>query len=524
MTVSLATNFVLATNQIPIDVGAVIKFNGFVFNDRLSAREVARVTSIDGIMGTELKDSRGDNPSDEGDIAYPAHFGPKSVTLTGVLEAGSIPSITAMRVALGLATNDLVEHPLVFNRYDQLDSVSQEEFNRYWLGAENSNNLTISAGKLQKSTQNASVANAYRKTVQFTDARTTAKIAAPSSTVASANITFYNTQRVTPPSPSAGDYTSAYVIFAVGSSTATLGISYGDGTTETQTNGPTFTWTTAQNLWIRHTAIGNVLTAEVFSVDPFTNPTATALATQTLTIPAGANRTATGAGVYGYPGVQWSGNSAQTSTVTLDEYRVEGYNPCDVMFQRARLAQALGGAETQANYQVRRPFQAIFRASDPRLVSVPEYTASAVVTATNVQGRVFDETYDVSYGTYLDSDGVPVATSQLITAVNNGNYRSLPRVRLYGYLKNPTLTNNLTGQQLRILGEIQDNDYLEIDISRRTVVDSAGNSRFGIVDPASDVFSIAAGSNVIQLGADAFGGVQTNAAAVFVYYRSAWLL
>lgn len=518
----LATQYALGANQIPADVGVVMKFNGFNFNDRLSALEIARVTTIDGLFGTDIKDSRADNPSDDGDVAYGARHAARTVTLSGNFEAGNLAAITAMKVALGRAVNDLAEHPLVFSRYDQLDGVSSEEFLRYWVGLQTPNDLTISGGKLVKSVQDASSSNAYRKVQQYSDGRATAKFSAPSATVATNPITLTLMSRIIPPTPTSGDYAGAYVIFAVGSSTATLGIAYGDGTTTTSTNGPTFSWTNAQDLWLRLTTIDNDLTAEIFTADPF-GSAAAPVATQTLTIPAGANRTATGAGVMGYYGLMFAGNSAQTASVGVDEFRIEGYRPCDIMLQSVRMGQPLGGTEQQRGQVVTRPFQVSLKASDPRLVSVPEYSSTVVVTATNVLGRIFDRTFPVSYSSYLDAAGAPVATSQLLSANNQGNYKSLPRVRLYGYLKNPSLFNQLTGKTLRIAGEIPDNDYVEIDFQKRTAVDSQGNNRLAIVDPTSDVFTIGPGINVIQVGADAFGGAQANASKVFLYYRSAWI-
>lgn len=519
----LATQYALGSSQIPADIGVVVRFNGFTFNDRLSALEVARVITIDGLFGTEIKDSRADNPSDDGDVAYGARHGPRTVTLSGNFEAGNLSAITAMKVALGRATNDLAEHPLVFSRYDQLDGVSSEEFLRYWLGLQTPNDLTISGGKLIKSVQDASSANAYRKVQQYSDGRATAKISAPSATVATNPITFTVMSRMQPPTPTTGDYAGAYVIFAVGSSTATLGIAYGDGTTTTSTNGPTFAWTNAQDLWLRLTTIDNDLTAELFTADPSANGSVTPVATQTLTIPAGANRTATGSGVSGYFGVMFAGNSAQTASVGVDEFRIEGYRPCDVMLQSVRMGQPLGGTEQQRGQVITRPFQVSFRASDPRLVSVPEYSSSTVVTTTNIVGRVFDRTFDVAYSSYLDAAGAPSAPSQTLVANNQGNYKSLPRVRMYGYLKNLSLFNQLTGKTLRITGEIPDNDYVEIDFQKRTAVDSHGNNRLAIVDPTSDVFTVGPGVNTMQVGADAFGGTQTNASKVILFYRSAWM-
>jgi hypothetical protein len=523
MTKPLTDQFVLGANELPIDIGAVVRFNGFTFNDRLTVREVARLTAIDGLMDAEIKDSRGDNPSDDGDVAYEAHPGPRTVTLTGSMEAGNLQAIVKMKTALGAATNDLAEHPLVFSRYDVLDTVSSEEFTRYWLGLQTPNDLAISGGKLIKAVQDASSANAYRKVQQYSDGRATIRLSAPSATVTSANVTLSLMSRLQPPTPTTGDYAGAYLIFAVGSSTGTMGIAYGDGTTTTSTNGPTFSWSNSQTLWLRLTTMDNDLTAELFASDPFGNLAATPLATQTLNIPAGANRTATGAGVMGYYGAMFAGNSPQAASVGVDDFRIEGYRPCDVMFQLARKGQSLGGTEQQAGYAVKRPFQVSFRCSDPRLVSVPEYSSSVTVTATNVLGRVFDRTFDVAYSSYLDAAGAPVAAAQLLSADNRGNYKSLPRIRMYGYLRNPSLFNQLTGKTLRLVGEIPDNDYVDIDFSRRTAVDSQGNNRLAIIDPSSDVFTVAAGVNVIQVGADAFGGVQTNAAKVLIYYRSAWL-
>jgi hypothetical protein len=98
---------------VPGGVECVFKYNDFVFNDR-SVVDKIRVKQIDGIDDADVRDSREDNPSREGETAHNALPGGRTLVFTGTIEAYELQKLRDMIMAFRTAFVDLVEKPLYF--------------------------------------------------------------------------------------------------------------------------------------------------------------------------------------------------------------------------------------------------------------------------------------------------------------------------------------------------------------------------------------------------------------------------
>lgn len=179
---------------------------------------------------------------------------------------------------------------------------------------------------------------------------------------------------------------------------------------------------------------------------------------------------------------------------------------------------ALAIPEVQENMLPRRPFQVTLRASDPFIKAVIGLDATQLYSDVTQLARVYDRTYTLTYGTYVDASGTPTTPNPFLV-VNRGNYAARPTFRITGPVTNPSITNSTNGQSLTINGSIADADYFEIDIGRRTMVDSFGNNQFSLLDSGSDWILINPGSNTLTLASSSF----TSPASVRIVFNSTWL-
>lgn len=293
------------------------------------------------------------------------------------------------------------------------------------------------------------------------------------------------------------------------SSLAILKNDGGSGSTLATSSSTVLTATTSY--WLRMTIEANVLTAELFTSDPY-GIQATAAASVSYTL-AGADATKFGSGIRGLTGMRFQ---TVPSDWTFDDYRIEAMNPYDAQVNVRKSAQ-IAKDEVQDSAFFRRNFLLTLRASDHRIQSRFQYTKQIAVTALTQLGRVYDKTYNDTYTTYIDSTGTATTQSNLMTVTNSGDVQSDPTIRLYGYMSRPVITNQANGQKLLITGTIASGDYFEINIQNHTVKDSLGVNRFGQVDPSSDWPTLEPGANILQLGLDDYDSV----AKIVTYWRHA---
>ncbi|MFF4922913.1 MULTISPECIES: phage distal tail protein [unclassified Kitasatospora] len=156
-------------------------------------------------------------------------------------------------------------------------------------------------------------------------------------------------------------------------------------------------------------------------------------------------------------------------------------------------------------------------ATDPRLYSADEATATVAVAAPREGRPIFPLTFPFDMGT-----GPAVRAAPDIT--NTGSVDTWPVVRLTpraGEVRDPSLTLVHNGERKRFALRglrVGRGDALVVDMGRRRITLN-GASRFGQVDPTSTWFSVPPGASTVQL--DVLEG--PDGVTADVQWRSAWM-
>jgi phage-related protein len=99
--------------SVPRGVEAVLSFNGLVMND-LSVYDKYRVMNIDGLADPDIRDSREDKPSDDGEDTYDSYYGGRTIVIKLRIEAYQLDKLRDMEEALRSVFADMKEKPLYF--------------------------------------------------------------------------------------------------------------------------------------------------------------------------------------------------------------------------------------------------------------------------------------------------------------------------------------------------------------------------------------------------------------------------
>lgn len=155
-------------------------------------------------------------------------------------------------------------------------------------------------------------------------------------------------------------------------------------------------------------------------------------------------------------------------------------------------------------------YQAQLFAEDPRAYSQTLSTSTGGTLSTSSGGFTLPRTIPVTFA----------ASTGGTTAVNNAGNRPTPPVfRVYGYCVNPQIILVGTTSRIALTGTISAGDYLEIDVSQRTITINGTSPALQFLDAAnSSWFELPRGTSTIQLIAGTFDTV----ARVDVLYRAAY--
>lgn len=112
--------------------------------------------------------------------------------------------------------------------------------------------------------------------------------------------------------------------------------------------------------------------------------------------------------------------------------------------------------------------------------------------------------YEAEYG---------VGNLEARTITNSGTAPVYPTIRLNGPLSSPVIKNETTNQSFKINIAIESGDWVDINMDTQEVLNSAGESVFGFVDPAiRNFWQLAVGDNVIFFGHS--GAINDEASAI----------
>jgi hypothetical protein len=138
---------------------------------------------------------------------------------------------------------------------------------------------------------------------------------------------------------------------------------------------------------------------------------------------------------------------------------------------------------------LRRNFTLALRASNPFYTSLARKSVEIEPEVITTLGRVYDRFYDLVYDTPMDEFGNPVPPGGSVNsaeAVNEGNWDASPILRFHGAMTNPFLTNNTNGHVIRLEGQIDTGDYIEVNVETGDIIDAIGVSRYAQWDSTSD--------------------------------------
>jgi phage-related protein len=99
--------------SVPRGVEAILSYNGIAMND-LTVYDKYRVMGIDGLSDPDIRDSREDKFSDDGEDAYDSYYGGRTIVLKIRVEAYQLDKLRDMEEALRTAFASLTEKKLTF--------------------------------------------------------------------------------------------------------------------------------------------------------------------------------------------------------------------------------------------------------------------------------------------------------------------------------------------------------------------------------------------------------------------------
>lgn len=142
-------------------------------------------------------------------------------------------------------------------------------------------------------------------------------------------------------------------------------------------------------------------------------------------------------------------------------------------------------------------FDLQFVAQDPRKYSTEPQVATASLMNTFVGGREYPKTYNIRYG---DETGTNEAH-----VVNIGDTVSHSSFRITGPVIEPQILHEESGAYIKVNLTLGADDYLDIDLLRKTVILNGTESRLASLDFDSTWFVLTPGDNTLR-----FNGTQVS--------------
>lgn len=472
-------------------VEARLLYNGFLFNDRRRS-DVIRVDEINGLDDADFRDDRQENPDRHGETAFNAFYGGRTITLKGNILSGNLSMLHKMGVDLLGAFWDLTEKDLGLLFLDYY-----EDFGT----ANVLTDFTVDTGAI---TLNTPLKN-------FT------------TTVASSSIAFHNIRSyidsfvglkyTTGAGVASGSQyavlkrlDSTNYIYCGVSNPSTLQINKLDANVATTlaTVALPASLLANTNYYVRAFIIDNDVTVEHWT----TPPTDTGQPNITLrhTLAAG-NATKYGIGVQGRAGFRTAPPDAAWSYTNFD---LRSLNPGDPMVT-CRKSGKMELVDNHDKINPKSPFLITLRSSDHRVLSrAPvKLNANPALAAVIFPGSAL--------GIPFAANGTILFATDIVSAVNMGTATSIPIIRISGTIVNPGIGNANNNQVIALNTTITSPDYYEIDIAKRTIVDSEGVSQYGKLANTYDWVELVPGINSIGIGGDSQSG-----ASVQLVFRHSW--
>jgi len=513
-------------------IDAVVEYNGLLLNNTYTtSADFYRITEIGGLDDTEIRDSRESKPQQHGENVFDSYYGGKTLTLTGYFEAGNLGKLRLMHQDLKKAFADLTEKPLYLRqtyfpstgahgdmeidckksapiqvREAQSTSKFKREFLitlkagdcRFYSVDDNTNDVTAtltfsSRGRVFQKTYNKQYAyaldiNSMPIFGSYELLVADAGLIVSATDVISGKPGVYwrmqetsgsvvtdtsgnsrnGTYQASPTLAQAGPWPSIYGVVLNGS-TQYISSSYNPFTNATSR---TFMgWAKRTNNSTADTLFGSSSS----SVGPHLRCTSGADTAQFSANIAQGYHTFSSAVIPVNSWFHWALVFVEGSD--LAEFFINGVSQGTITETDAYNA-------SPGNIQV----GIAGSSTDPFLGSISQFTV--------YERRLSTQEILQHYNT-----GIQVPT--ITTIEHDGSFESEPIIRLYGGLTNPVVTNQTTNETITLTGTIISGEYIEIDISNRTIKDQGGTNRFGMLDASSDWPKIPVGTSNWQITASA---------------------
>lgn len=156
------------------------------------------------------------------------------------------------------------------------------------------------------------------------------------------------------------------------------------------------------------------------------------------------------------------------------------------------------------------PLTLEYVAGNPRQLSDAEKSVTITYDSAGATGYAYPRGYPRSYG--------GTSSSNSATANNEGAVPTSPVIRIDGPCVNPQVENVTSERILSFDIDLDADDYLEIDVDRRSVLLNGSTNRFGSIDSA-EFFDIEPGANTIKFVVAGTSGAPT----AQVTWRDAWV-
>lgn len=474
---------------ITLGLQSIIQYNGLNMNDRLRPDRYL-MTKITGLGQADIRDNRIQRPADHGEIPYDSFYGGTTLTFEGKMESNSLSEIGRLEADLRAALGSLVESPMKFTWWDVHDDFSDGVTSAAFWTPFTAGATTFPGDRTMRMAHEGVV---YYNLREYVDSRIGAQVVVGTplgEAVWGIAASIVGSE----------DYLK-FTVNVNASNEFTIKLSYVSGGVETQLANPIPITSprAGQSIWLTLQQTGDTLTANAYKENPITaleEPTAIASINVTLT---GAIAQKFGFGVGGMAGVYAKGNLANW---IFQDFRVDSIWPGD-FFLNVKPVTPLAPSKTRegTTSKFMLPFMFAVRASNPRICSPVVLSASMGPTTQPNLGRIYNRIFPQFTTvpiTELGQPANPVAEQQAV-CTNKGRWLAQTKLKITGGITNPIITNLTTGQFIKINGSIAEKDFLVIDCSAHTIVNSSGAPQFGVFDPSSQWLQLVPGDNQLIL-------------------------
>jgi hypothetical protein len=469
---------------------SVFEYNGLTLNDRRSVDRY-RLTAITGLDDADVRDTREVNPDFDGETAYQALYGGRTITLTGEIQTGNLDYLRYMQHYLKATFDDIgVEKDLLVRWHDWYDDFIADSLTIWktdYTSVVNvgSEGVTLSNGTLvPASTQFRFIALGR----QYEDYKAILKfhtgVSVTSSTVylfgKYADATNHIEAKLT-----AVDFN--YLQFSPANS--------GTSTLTAVAN----TLLANTDYWLVLRQQGIFVSVQLYTSDPDAggSPLAETLVGTT-------ENGQMGVGVVG--GVGFGAQIGSPTGWYFESLDVRSLKAGDVVIPCKKVAK-IEAAEGWNGFNYKLPFMLTLRASTSLKLS--REPASLPVFGQQLPMGAAELTFPADgSGIPFDSAGTVTFGKPLGTAENLGIAPAHPVIRLTGPLQNPAIVNQTNNRRIVISGTIADSEVIEIDSGNRTAQDQYGRNRYDLLGTENNWLQLDPGSNIIV------GGVQTVSSSI----------